>query len=460
MHPPRSEPMSHVDSAWLRMDAPTNLMMVAGVLVFEERLPFERLTRLTESRLLRFERFRQRVVEARHPLSTPRWETDPQFDLRRHLARAELPAPGDEAALQGLVSRLMSEPLDPRHPLWQFHFIEEFQGGSALICRFHHCIGDGLAMVHVMLSLTDRTEVVPEREPATGPPPGSGFDPEALGRGVGRAVGRAANVVSDFIMHPSRAREAAGQASATALAVGKLALMPADPPTPFKGPLGVEKRAVWSEPIEVERIKSIGRRTGATVNDLLLSAVAGALRRYLRQRGHEVEGLDIRAVVPVNLRRPEEAHKLGNQFGLVFLALPLGPEEPLERIFELKKRMDAIKGSPEALVAFQILKGMGMAPAPLFDLVLAQFGKKASAVMTNVMGPTEPVWFSGVRVRQTMFWVPRAAGLGLGVSILSYSGRVWLGIATDAGLVPDPETILEGFHEEFDEMTDLLRLVE
>ena len=122
--------------------------------------------------------------------------------------------------------------------------------------------------------------------------------------------------------------------------------------------------------------------------------------------------------------------------------------------------MDAIKDSPEALVAFQILKGLGISPGPLFDLVLGQFGKKATAVMTNVMGPTEPVYFAGARVRQIMFWVPRSAGLGLGVSILSYCGQVWLGIATDAGLVPDPETILDGFHAEFDEMTDLAHLVE
>jgi len=452
--------MCSVDSAWLRMDAPTNLMMVSGVLVFEERLPFERLLALAESRLLEFERFGQRVVEARGRLGAPRWEPDPGFDLRRHLVRAELPAPADEAALQRMVSRLMSEPLDPGHPLWQFHLVEEFQGGSALICRFHHCIGDGLAMVHVMLSLTDRTAEAACQGSAAAPEAGTGLDAETIGRGVGRAVGRAANAVSDLVMHPGKVRDAAARGSSAAQALGKLALMPADPPTPFKGPLGVEKRAVWSRPIDVRRIKAIGRRTGATVNDLLLAAVAGALRRYLLQRWQDVEGLEIRAVVPVNLRPPEQAHELGNRFGLVFLALPLGAEEPLERIFELKKRMDAIKDSPEALVAFQILKGMGISPAPVFELVLSQFGKKASAVMTNVMGPTEPVYFSGVRVRQTMFWVPRAAGLGLGVSILSYDGKVWLGIATDAGLVPDPETILEGFHEEFDEMTNLVHLVE
>jgi len=240
MSTPRSEPMSSVDSAWLRMDAPTNLMMVSGILVFEERLPFERLLALAENRLLKFERFRQRVAAGGPPLRAPRWEPDPEFDLRRHLVRAELPAPGDESALQRLVSRLMSEPLDPRHPLWQFQLIDEFEGGSALICRFHHCIGDGLAMVHVMLSLTDRTADVPEREPAQGPPAGGQFDPERFGRSVGRAAGRAANAFSDLVLHPSKVREAAGRASSAALALGKLALMPADPPTPFKGPLGVE----------------------------------------------------------------------------------------------------------------------------------------------------------------------------------------------------------------------------
>jgi WS/DGAT/MGAT family acyltransferase len=273
-------------------------------------------------------------------------------------------------------------------------------------------------------------------------------------------VGRAANAIGDLVMHPARAREMAGRASSATLALGKLALMAPDPPTPFKGVLGVEKRAVWSSPIDLERVKSIGRKTGATVNDLLIAAVSGALRRYLRQNGKDTKDLEIRAVVPVNLRGPDRLDELGNRFGLIFLRLPLGLEEPLERIFELKKRMNAIKDSPEAPIAFQILRGLGLAPAPLFDLVLGQFGKKATAVMTNVMGPTESVRLAGVRVRQAMFWVPRSAGLGLGVSIFSYCGKVWLGVATDHALVPDPEAILDGFHEELEEMTALVRLVE
>jgi WS/DGAT/MGAT family acyltransferase len=222
--------------------------------------------------------------------------------------------------------------------------------------------------------------------------------------------------------------------------------------------LNVDKRAVWSRPIDLDAVKRVRRKMGATVNDLLLAAVSGALRRYLLSRGEAVEGLDIRAVVPVNLRAPEEAHRLGNRFGLVFLQLPLGVAEPLDRVFEVKRRMDAIKDSPEALVAYQILKAMGMAPRLIYEQILGVFGTKATAVMTNVRGPGVSIYLAGVRVREVMAWVPRSAGLGLGVSILSYDGKVWLGIASDAGLVPDPETILDAFHEEFDGLTELADL--
>jgi WS/DGAT/MGAT family acyltransferase len=458
----RIESMSHVDSAWLHMDSPTNLMLVSGVLVLDGELTMDRLRQVVEHRLLRFDRFRQRVVETRGMLPSCRWEPDPDFDLRHHLVREELPAPRDEAALQALVGRLMSEPLDPDHPLWQFHLVDDYRGGSALITRLHHCIGDGIALIYALLSLTDDTPDAPAEKTF---PAGTGeemrdLDLEELGRRAGRGVGRAANVTSDFLMHPAKAQQAMAGLSASTAALGKLVFMAPDPRTPFKGALVEEKRAVWSKPADLDRIKAVGRKTGSTVNDLLLAAVSGALRRYLDGRGHDLEGLDIRAVVPVNLRRPEDVHKLGNQFGLVFLALPLGIDEPLDRVFELKSRMDSIKSSPEAHVAFQILRGMGMAPRQVYEQVLRLFGKKATAVMTNVKGPTETIYFGGTPIRQVMAFVPRSAGLGIGVSILSYNGKVCLGIATDAGLVPDPERILDGFYAELEELFDLVRIVE
>jgi WS/DGAT/MGAT family acyltransferase len=236
--------------------------------------------------------------------------------------------------------------------------------------------------------------------------------------------------------------------------------MDADPTTPLKGPLVVEKRVAWSSPMAVADVKRIGRVTGATINDVLVSAVAGGLRRYLLARGADL-GADVslRVVVPVNLRPLEEAHHLGNQFGLVFVSLPLGGQEPLDRLFEVRARMSAVKRSPEAPLTFQILRAIGTAPRPVFDFVVNLFGRKATAVMTNVIGPRETIRLAGARMRQAMFWVPCAGRLGLGVSVLSYAGNVWVGVATDAQAVPQPRELVDGIQAEMAALHELLALV-
>jgi diacylglycerol O-acyltransferase len=459
-----SEPFSAVDAAWLHMEHPTNLMMVTGVLVFDEVLDFGRLTALMERSLLRVPRFTQRVVEPRLPFGTPHWEADPTFDLRSHLHRAALYPPGDAAALRELVSDLMSTPLDFSKPLWQFHLVEGFGAGSALVGRLHHSIGDGIALVRVLLSMADGDEK--ERETAA-PSANELHGWERLVPFFGPAakvVSRTLEVTESFVRegvetlaHPEHLLELAARGASGAESLAKLLLMPPDPPTPFKGPLGVAKRVAWSDPMPLDEVKGVGRVLGATVNDVLLAAVTGALRRYLDGRGTPVRDLEFRAVVPVNLRRPEEETELGNRFGLVFLTLPVGIEDPVDRLFELKERMDEIKRSPEAVVAFGLLGAIGSAPAEVERVVVDLFGRGGTGVMTNVAGPRQRISFAGVPAREMMFWVPQSGRLGLGVSILSYAGGVSLGVATDAGLVPDPEEILDGFRQEFDALADRAR---
>jgi len=157
----------------------------------------------------------------------------------------------------------------------------------------------------------------------------------------------------------------------------------------------------------------------------------------------------IRASVPVNLRPLDAAHKLGNSFGLVFLTLPIGIADPIKRLKAIKKEMDELKRSPEALVAFGVLNVMGFAPVEVERLGLRFFGSKATAVLTNVPGPRESLYLGWSKVDRVMFWVPQSGRLGLGISILSYAGGVMLGVATDEGLVPDPERIVENFEKEF-----------
>jgi diacylglycerol O-acyltransferase / wax synthase len=439
--------VSSIDAAWLRMEDPTNLMMVTGVLLFDGRLDQRRLRAAVEERLLPFPRFRQRIQEPAFGVGMPSWKMDERFDLDAHLRRVALPEPGDKLALEAFVSEVMSTPLDYTKPLWQFVVVEH-AGGSALVSRIHHAIADGIALVRVLLSLTDEKPRPRRRRPAHPPDlePGGGSS-------LLRAGGWLAQAGFGLAREPGQALRAAGLGAGAAATLARVALMPPDPQTALKGPLGVMKRAAWSEPIPLAEVKAAGVRAGCTVNDVLVAAAAGALRRYLAGRGEDVEGLDVRATVPVNLRPLDEAHRLGNQFGLVFLGLPLGVEEPAERLAEVKRRMDELKSSLQPAVAFGALTAIGFLPVPLQPLPVQFFGSKASLVLTNVPGPRERLYLAGEPLRRAMFWVPQSGRLGLGVSILSYAGEVMVGVASDAGLVPDPQTIVDGFHSELDALT-------
>ena len=456
------KPLSNVDTAWLRMEDPTNLMMISGVLVFGAPLDYERLKATLQHGLLRFDRFRQRVVQP--AMSRAYWEDDPDLDLDYHLQRASLPPPGDQAALQDLASLLASTQLDFSRPLWQFHLVDNVDGGSALICRLHHCIGDGLALVYVLLSLTS-TEAdepwptyQPEARRSTHSSLGRLLRPARSVLTVTRQAASAALQQAQALREdPSHATDLAKTGAGAATALARLVLRWPDPKTTFKGPLDVPKRAAWSAPIPLRDVKTIRKALGGTVNDVLLAAMSGGLRRYLEGRDQPVDGLNFRAVVPVNLRQPGTEHELGNKFGLVFLSLPVGIADPVERLGELRRRMDGLKGSLEAPVAFGILNGIGLSPQPVQDLVVSIFGTKGTAVMTNVMGPPVPLYLAGAPLDSLMFWVPQSGHLGMGVSILSYARRVWLGVITDAGLVPDPETIIAGFHTELDQLLALAR---
>jgi WS/DGAT/MGAT family acyltransferase len=265
---------------------------------------------------------------------------------------------------------------------------------------------------------------------------------------------------AELLNHPEHVLDLAKLGAGGVAALGKLLLIGPDAQTLFKGRLGVSKRAAWSAPIPLQDVKAVGRITGTTVNDVLLTAVTGALRRYLERRGRPTDGINIRALVPVNLRPLDAPIELGNRFGLVFVDLPIGVADPFERLVGFKQHMAEIKDSPEAVIAFGILNTIGMIPAGVEQRVVELFGNKATAVMTNVPGPREPLYVAGKRLRRIMCWVPKSGRLGLGVSILSYAGEVCIGVATDAGLVPDPEAIIAGLQVEFDELMDLVRLVE
>lgn len=461
----RIEIMSPVDVAWLSMEEPTNLMMVNSVIVFERPLNIDRVRQVLEYRWLRYERFRQRIVRPPLPFMRPYWETDPHFTLDLHLQRIALPAPGDRAALQDLVSDLMSTPLDFSRPPWKFYVIENYGEGCAVMGRLHHCLADGMALVAVLLSMTDFYPDAPlvPAEPAQLPESGllSGLARE-MGNTMGlmrRAADRALQGAVGVLQEPERLRHIGEQGAGLGMATTRLLARSADPPTRLKGKLGVMKRAAWSGAIPLEHIKLMKNNLGGTVNDVMVTAVAGGLRRYLLGKGDDVDALEIRAAVPVNLRGDGDNGKLGNKFGLVFLGLPISVAEPLMRLTEVRRRMEELKHSAEAPVTLGILGMMGVGTDTFREFVVSTLEPKATVVLTNVPGPPIPLYLAGEKISEMMFWVPQAGRLSVGISILSYAGNVYLGIATDAGLVPDPEVVLTGIHEELDRMMVIARAV-
>lgn len=436
------ERMTKVDTAWLRMDSDHNLMMILGVWTLRPGIDYDALCRRVEERLLKYPRFRQRVVEDAAGAS---WVDDKTLDVRQMVVREKL-ARGRKLsaqdALQARVGELAMQPLDRRRPLWQIHLVEDYDGGSALIVRIHHCIADGIALISVTLSLVDGGAAPPERKRRSA----QGADDwiaETLVRPLTDVTLKALDVVGDG---PMEVAKLAYQVLSDAAA---LALMPDDSRTRLKGrPIG-RKRVAWCEPLPLDEVKAVGKALNCSINDVLLSCVAGALGEYLRAQGDEVKGQEIRAMVPVNLRPMDQAHQLGNRFGLVPLVLPIGIENPVERVYEVRRRMNALKGSTQPLLAFGVLTLAGLLIKPAQDAIMGLFGNKTTAVMTNVPGPREKLKFLGSTLEQTLFWVPQSGNIGLGVSILSYGGGVQFGVITDAGLCPQPQKIIDEFLPEF-----------
>ena len=456
------EKMSAVDTAWLRMDRPSNLMQIVGVMIFDGALDEARLRAAIEQRMLGYARFRQGVCQ---PNGGYAWRDDPDFDLDHHLRRAVLPGAGGQAELERFVADLASTPLNPSRPLWEMHLVDTSIGGQALVTRIHHSIADGIALVGVLLSMADDSPQPLPRSTRKTARNDEAHDPfwfgiwrpatDAMLNGIRLSTNLWAKYVG-LVTNPLQALEYSRLGTAIVGEIGKLALMPDDSPTRFKGKPGTSKRVAWSAPISLPEVKAVGRVLGCSVNDMLLSAAAGALRGYLADKGDAVEGVEIRALVPVNLRRPQDQGQLGNRFGLVALELPVGIENPLARLYATRDRMLALKDSMQAPLTLAILGAVGMAPKIAQAKVLDLLASKATAVMTNVPGPQQALYVAGARLRQPLFWVPQSGDIGMGVSILSYDNRVQFGLITDKGLVPDPEQVVARFASEFEKLLMLV----
>jgi WS/DGAT/MGAT family acyltransferase len=450
----KSHPMTPVDAAWFHIDGPANSAVIVSIALTRRPLDFERVQAVYTERLSAIERLRCRVVERGFPLASPQWEEMPDFEIGQQMHHIALPAPGGKVALAALVSDLASTPLDRSRPLWDVHVVDGVDGGSAVITRMHHCIADGTGTLSIARVLYDDAPRPKTARPA--PRRKAGPEPSLLERVFAPALGAVddvralAGAALDAARHPEQVLKKAGLVLAGAGTLAADLLRANDPPSPLKGEFGLAKCVAWSAPVAIDDVKAIGAPFGAKVNDVLVAGMTGALRAYLKGRGVDVERTTLRAMVPVDLRPPERATELGNEFGLVILDLAIGSRDPLARLRRTKAHMDELKRSPEAIAILALFNLFGRVPKALEDVAVQLFGSKASVVMTNVAGPRETLYLAGVPLERVMFWVPHPGReLGMGISILSYRGAASLAVIADAHLVPDPEKITERFNREF-----------
>lgn len=400
-----------VDAAWLHMDGATQRATITALLRFDGRIDCARLRQLVRDRLLCHERFRSRAVD--RAVGLPRWQVDERFDLDRHLRERTLPPPGDDATLRTVVSDLVSTPLDHERPLWALDLVRGAPGGDALVARIHHCVADGIALVSVLLGLIDESE---------------GSAPTQVGW-----TGERTAKLGDRLAQEARA----------ARTLGRTLLLPSDPETALRGSLSGRKEVAWTEPVALALVKERAHAVSGTVNDMIVAACAGGLRAWAERRGTPFAD-DVRALVPVFVRGGREGHvaqALGNAFGLVYAKLPVTLDDEGARLAESKRRMDAIKRTPEPSNALGILGALGRIATPIEHAAVDLLTKKASLVLTNVPGPPVPVHLAGAEVRSMDVWAPFAGRIALGLTAMSYRGELRVGVLADACVIPDPEAL-------------------
>ena len=501
--------LSPNDSLWLNMDTAENLMIIESVMWFDEPLELDAVLDTLDTRMLTpYPVFSWRPERPDSGIGLDHWVADPQFRLADHVTVHDMGSTGGHDAIQAFLGERMSEPLPAGRPLWHAHILNG-EDVSAIVLRFHHSIADGTALVRVLLDMTtdtplgDSSELAeaefdvqlgqaaeeadepvngrtglgqnPDHPPVTTVPVPAERPNQSHGiqaRTVGalsslvtwplhlgaKATTSAAGLVQqlDPSSDGSLASRLAEQARGTADLVDTLLVGTGthSDSLPFGRP-GVTKSAGWAPPYPLDDIKAVARTFGGTVNDVMMAALSGALRRYVIGRGEMPR--DVTTMIPVNLRpwdAPLPEH-LGNKFALVAFELPMAAPTPTARLAESKARMDVIKAGPEALLTFGLAHAIGSVGAVTGTVsrqMISFFGNKAFGVTTNVPGPTQKRYFAGKEMVGILGWVPGASHQTLGACIFSYNGNVRVGFKADTEVIPDVANLVAAFD---DEMADL-----
>jgi diacylglycerol O-acyltransferase len=439
-----SDRLTGLDASFLALEKDGAHMHVGSVLVFEGPAPdYDGFVARIDRGLHLVPRYRQRLAFPPLGASRPVWVDDPHFNVGYHVRHTALPAPGGEAELRRLAGRVFSQQLDREKPLWEIWLVDGVADDRfALICKTHHALVDGISGVDILTVLFDLDPDPPEPEPAppwtARPLPGGA---ELLASAVRERVTAPFGFLRGILSAPEEAGAAAGR-SVAGLAAMAAAGIAGAPPSPLNVRIGPHRRYAWAS-ADLAVFKAIKDAFGGTINDVVLTVVAGALRAHLFRHGRDPEGLELKAMVPISVRADAARGALGNQVAAMYAPLPVGLEDPIERFRFVHDAMKGLKESGQAVGAQAITRlADAVAPTVLDQAARLQSRQRFfNLTVTNVPGPQLPLYMMGRRLLAFYPKVPLALNTALGIAIMSYDGRVFFGLLGDYDALADIDAL-------------------
>jgi diacylglycerol O-acyltransferase len=454
-----SDRLTGLDASFLHLEDGAAHMHVAGVMIFEgSPPPYDDLLEAIERRLGLVPRYRQRLAFVPLGQGRPKWVDDPHLNLRYHVRSTALPSPGSEQQLRNLAGRVFAQQLDRDKPLWEIWLVEGLEGDRfAMLSKTHHALVDGISGVDIMSVLFDTSP-----DPAAPTDTGDRWLPRPLPSPVqllGEALmeratipGELARSVRSIFRGPRRVVEGLRDAAVGVGAMAWAGLNPA-PSSPYNKSIGPHRRYTWVR-ANLADIKAIKNELGGTVNDVVLATVAGALGKHLRRRGHNTDGLELKAMVPVSVRADVESGALGNRVAAMMAPLPVWCQDAVARLDIVREELKGLKSGGQAVGAQVLTELSGFAPATVMGQASRLMSRQRffNVVVTNVPGPQQPLFLAGRRMIDPFPMVPLAKNQGLGIALLSYAGRINFGLVGDYDVMYDLDDFAEDVQESLAEL--------
>jgi diacylglycerol O-acyltransferase / wax synthase len=439
--------LTGLDSSFLHLERDGTHMHVASTTLFEGPAPrYIEFRDHIESRLHLVPRFRQKLRFVPFGQGRPVWVDDPHLNLAYHVRHTSLPEPGSEQQLRVLAARIFSQQLDRSKPLWELWLVEGLKGGRfAIIGKTHHCMVDGVSGVDITTVLYDaeKEPVDPPSRPERWTPAPEPSRAQLLAEAMVERTVNPREVVRGVRRVMRGPRRALRKATEVVVAAGSFAWTGiAAPPSPFNFDIGPHRRFAWVRASLVD-MKHVKNELGGTVNDVVLTAVAGALGRYMRSRGHATVGLELRAMVPVSVRTSEQKGALGNRVTTMMAPLPVWCEDPARRLQIVRESMGDLKKSKQALGATLLTQLADFAPPTVAGQAARLQARQRffNLVVTNIPGPQFPLYLMGRRMERVFPMVPLAKNQGICIGVMSYDGQVNFGLIGDYDGMTDLEDL-------------------